>query len=64
MSKYGAYRLPVPFFNTSHHHALLRSEIAMWFGTMSRTWPIPFSSRARHNSAWPSAPPSSPLTRE
>src|ERR1700691_1269758 len=38
-SKNCAYALDGPFSSTSHHHGFSRS-IAMWFGTMSSSWPI------------------------
>ena len=61
-SKYEAYWLDGPFSSTSHHHRL-PPTMAMWLGTMSRTWPSSFSPRAAHMRSWPASPPSSALTR-
>ena len=63
-SKYLAYLLRRPRRSRSHHQRLFSGlAIDMWLGTMSRTWPSPFSRRPRLNRAWASEPPSSELTR-
>jgi hypothetical protein len=53
-----------PFRRTSSHHRFSGPLMAMWFGTMSRTWPSPAASSARQKRSWPSSPPSSRFTRD
>jgi hypothetical protein len=57
MSKYDAYSDAWPWRNTSHHHGFC-ATVAMWFGTMSTTTPMPARRADDISSARASSPPS------